>query len=488
MPGLFSYKTICKLPVAWLPVVLLLLTVAPLHAQVTDSTVIKTNDTAVARVDNITRKDSILYYTKPPKKRFWRAAGELMLVQVIPWSVNYFIRDADFAHISWQSISYNLDLSHWEWDDNKFTTNQFAHPYQGNLYFNSFRTNGFNFWQSAPAAFAGSFMWEVAGETHPGAPNDFINTSFGGISLGEMTYRMANLIVNEKQRGFKRQMQEIAALVINPVNGFNRILDGKWGRVNRTPNPLRDSVKLHGQVDAGWRRFSSEINNLFTKGKNEWYARFSLLYGDPYRDFKKPFDNFALVAEIGNDDSSKINIVHVAGGLAGWHLHTSEKQKWIANITLNYDFYKNASFFWSGQSANFTVLSDLTLGPKVHLYTQTGVGAIILAATPDDYLYYGEGRNYDYGPGISLLGAARLSLFNHFATALNYRGGWSFTVNGNKSNFFLNAVTWDARYNFLKNFTASLELGQFTLNSNYRDKTDVDHRYPHFRLALGVLF
>src|SRR5204862_1679458 len=35
------------------------------------------------------------------KKRFWRAAGELMLAQVIPWAYNYYVRDAEFAHISW---------------------------------------------------------------------------------------------------------------------------------------------------------------------------------------------------------------------------------------------------------------------------------------------------------------------------------------------------------------------------------------------------
>src|SRR3954462_14518223 len=64
-----------------------------------------------------------------PKKRFWRGSWELMLVQVIPWSFNYFVRDAEFAKITWESIAHNLKLSSWEWDDNNFKTNQFAHPY-----------------------------------------------------------------------------------------------------------------------------------------------------------------------------------------------------------------------------------------------------------------------------------------------------------------------------------------------------------------------
>src|SRR5688572_5713393 len=212
------------------------------------------------------------------KKRFWRAAGELMLVQVIPWAYNYYVRDADFAHISMESIKHNIQFSNWEWDDNSFKTNQFAHPYHGSLYFSSFRTNGYSFWQSAPAAFAGSYIWEVAGETHPPAPNDFINTSLGGISLGEMTYRLSNHIVRDNQRGFKRQMQEVFAFLVNPMNGFNRILDGRWGRVHVHSTDTVEAP-LKGFLDIGVRRFSTEYEDVLTRGDNEFYVRLRLIYG-----------------------------------------------------------------------------------------------------------------------------------------------------------------------------------------------------------------
>ena len=93
------------------------------------------------------------------KKKFWRSSAELVLVELVPWAYNYYVRDAEFAHITWESIGHNLKFKNWEWDDNNFKTNQFAHPYHGSLYFSSFRSNGYNFWQSAPAAFAGSFLW-----------------------------------------------------------------------------------------------------------------------------------------------------------------------------------------------------------------------------------------------------------------------------------------------------------------------------------------
>jgi hypothetical protein len=187
--------------------------------------------------------------TLKTKKRFWRASGELLLVEIIPWSYNYFVRDAEFAKISWESIGHNLQFKNWEWDDNNFKTNQIAHPYHGNLYFNSFRTNGYSFWQSVPAAFAGSYLWEVVGETHPPAPNDLINTSVGGITLGEMTFRLSNMIVDNRQRGFNRQMREVFGFLVNPLNGFNRIIDGRWGRYNvnapdRVPSQFVSEIDL----------------------------------------------------------------------------------------------------------------------------------------------------------------------------------------------------------------------------------------------------
>ena len=80
------------------------------------------------RAQNSLDTIKVLNDATAPKKRFWRASGELLLVQLIPWSFNYFIRDADFAHISFASIGHNLQFKNWEFDDNKFTTNQFAHP------------------------------------------------------------------------------------------------------------------------------------------------------------------------------------------------------------------------------------------------------------------------------------------------------------------------------------------------------------------------
>jgi hypothetical protein len=77
-------------------------------------------------------------------RRFWIAAGELAIVQFIPFALAKWGRTwenpADnWANVStetwWRNISYG-----WEYDGDAFLTNYFAHPYHGNLYFNVGRT------------------------------------------------------------------------------------------------------------------------------------------------------------------------------------------------------------------------------------------------------------------------------------------------------------------------------------------------------------
>jgi len=418
------------------------------------------------------------------KKRFWRASGELMLAQVVPWAYNYFVRDAEFAHITWESIWYNMHFKNWEWDDNNFMTNQFAHPYQGSLYFSAFRSNGYSFWESAPAAFVGSYIWEVAGETHPAAPNDLLNTGLGGISLGEMTYRFSNLIVDNKQAGFKRQVNEVLAFLVNPMNGLNRIIDGNWGRVKANPAG-RVPAYLGGNLDIGYRRFSEELNDVFTKGKNEFYARANILYGNPFEDFDKPFSNFSIIAELGASDSATLNNLQVVGGLYGNTLKENENVNHVLSVTMNYDYIKNTEIQFGGQSFSLRVLSDHKYQNNTHLYTEAGIVGVAIAAVPDDYLSYGEGRNYDFGPGAGILLGSKLNLKDKFWWSINYKGLWFHTVNGNASDFFISNGSTDLRYFLTPQFSLQTQIGYIVQNSNYRDFDDTVKKFPYGRIGVG---
>ena len=94
----------------------------------------------------------------------------------------------DFAYISLNTIKENFKHGFIR-DNDKLGTNTFLHPYNGNLYFNAARANGFNLRQSELFAIAGSAMWEMFMENEYPSTNDIIATPIGGAALGEVLYR-----------------------------------------------------------------------------------------------------------------------------------------------------------------------------------------------------------------------------------------------------------------------------------------------------------
>lgn len=341
------------------------------------------------------------------KKRFGRAVLELMLAEATPFLVDQYIRQVDYTRISFKTIGSNLSPHSWVWDGDGFTTNQFGHPYHGSQFYSAFRANGYSFWQAAPAAFAGSYLWETFSEVQAPAPNDLINTGFGGVVLGEMTYRLSQKMVDNRRRGFRRQTSEVLAFFINPVNGFNRIVNGQWGKVMAN-SAQRDSAKVYTEFDAGLRSFKSTYINA----ASTLYGHVKLLYGTPFENYKTPFSNIAINAEFSNDDSSKVNIVSVYGSLRGWRLPAKANTRHLLLLSANYDYINNEAFFYSAESIRMHLLSEFSVFKNLRINTTTGAGLILLAAVPDVYFY--KERNYDYCAGIGVNGSCTFGIAKHF--------------------------------------------------------------------------
>lgn len=412
----------------------------------------------------------------PPKKRFFLASGELLLAQMAPWAIDECIRKVDYTRLTWKSTGYNLSPGHWAWDNDPFTTNEFGHPFHGSLFYSSFRANGYSFWQSVPASFAGSYLWETFAENQPPAPNDFINTGFGGITLGEMSYRFANKILNNRSRGFERQLREVCAMILNPMNGLTRIIDGRWGKVYG--NSLEhDSSNVYAEFDLGGRKF--KVNN--GDGGFELYGHLKLIYGTPFENYKIPFSNIYVNAEFGVDDSSRLNIISAYGSVKGWRLRNNEKARHLLMVSMNYDYINNEAFFYSAQSVRLNLFSAFTVSKKVSINTFAGTGPVILAAVPDTSLY--EGRNYDFCSGLSFHANVQLSIAGHFFCGLNYRGGWMKTINGNAGYHLLNTLTSEWRYTISNGFSLCAEPGYFRLNTYYKSSPEARKSYPYLRIS-----
>ncbi|EEC94193.1 hypothetical protein PRABACTJOHN_04446, partial [Parabacteroides johnsonii DSM 18315] len=126
--------------------------------------------------------DTTLFHPRHP----WKAALETFGLNMLVWGFDRYLVKEDWAYINGHTIKSNFKKGP-VWDTDQFTTNLFSHPYHGSLYFNAARSNGMNFWQSAPFAASGSLMWEFFMENEPPSINDMLATTFGGIELGEIT-------------------------------------------------------------------------------------------------------------------------------------------------------------------------------------------------------------------------------------------------------------------------------------------------------------
>jgi hypothetical protein len=196
--------------------------------------------------------------------------------------------DSDFS-----SIARNL-RSGWGVDRDKFTINQLGHPYQGSIYHGFARASGLNYWQSLGYTFAGSWLWEIAGETTPPSRNDQISTGIGGSFLGEALFRMSSLWL-ERGTG-PRFWRELVAAAISPPLGFNRIAFGERFRgVFPSKDPEYYSAVQAGIVAATQNRHdgSKQIH------RQEGIVEFTLDYGLPGKPgytYDRPFDYFSFQA------------------------------------------------------------------------------------------------------------------------------------------------------------------------------------------------
>lgn len=432
--------------------------------------------------------DSLSWKNLSPtrEKKFWRASAEWFLAQAFPATFNRFITNDPYSHITFKNFIDHQRLSAWDWDDNEFTTNQIDHPWHGQLYFNAFRSNGYNFYQSSLATIAGSYIWETAGETQHPSINDLVNTAFGGVILGEMTHRVSRNILARSKNGHNTKGNELVAFLINPVNGLNRLLDGKWAK-HIDDYYAVDSSNISAEFDLGFRRFDAREGDFLEKGKNSIYGRLRFMYNNGDHNYKRPFDMFKVNLEVGSGDSTFINAVNVHALIRGAEFFKSRRGVHYGTLNAHYDFYNNDAFFYGAQSITYNWLSEFTYSNKNRLMLDVGLGAVVLAAVPDPYLLYGDSRNYNYGSGMSYRFQGELSLMNRLMVTADYNGGYFHTISGNDLYYVLHALAVEGSLRIFDRFSINLATGYFALRGVFDDDQyeDFKREFPLGRLSIG---
>ncbi len=161
---------------------------------------------------------------------------EIVAVNVIVWSYDRFVLKSGWSKISMRTVLDNLKFGY-EWDNNSFKANQFEHPFHGSMYHSAARIHGLSYLESAIYSFLGSFMWEFFLETNRPSANDQIMTTLGGITLGEVLFKISDLIYYQSSAGFQKILRQSLIFVINPVYGANLMLIKNF--------KIRDPSKKH---------------------------------------------------------------------------------------------------------------------------------------------------------------------------------------------------------------------------------------------------
>lgn len=347
------------------------------------------------------------------KKHPWKAALEAFAINVGVQCFDQFVMNEEFAKISFHSIKHNIETG-FVWDNDQFSTNLFAHPYHGGLYFNAARSHGMNFWESVPYSFCGSLMWETTCEIEPPAINDLMATTFGGVAIGEVTHRVSNLVFDDRLSGFPRFMREFLGTLICPIKGLNRILSGDAWRVRGKYYKYHDYQRspISFSLSAGYRYLAD--NNTLFRGEGNPYVRFNLVYGDPFDgETTKPYDYFTLDATFGlSSNQPLITGLHLLGRLWSVPVEVSKGTEMEFGIFQHFNYYDSQPVKDGTSLVPYRISEAASFGPGIiYRFPQVGnltrfeqrvfLDGILLGGSLTDY-YNVIDRDYNMGSGYSV--------------------------------------------------------------------------------------
>lgn len=355
-------------------------------------------------------KDSL--YAPSLPKHPWKAAIETFGINAGVWAFDRYILQEDFAKINIHTIRDNIKTG-FVWDNDQFSTNLFAHPYHGSLYFNTARSNGMNFWESTPYVLGGSLMWEVVAEREPPAINDLIATTIGGIALGEFTHRMSSLVLDDSKRGLPRLASELIGTIISPIRGLNRMITGDMWKVRHKHYKYHnyEKIPVHIEISSG-NRYLANHTQLF-KGEHNPYLEFRTVYGNPSdKENNQPYDYLTASITLGlSPNQPIISHVNLLGKLWSTPIHTSPKSDITLGIYQHFNYYDSKEIKDNSGIIPYKISEAASIGPgiicrfsnvlpKLNIEQSVFLSGILLGGGLTDY-YNVIDRNYNLGSGYS---------------------------------------------------------------------------------------
>lgn len=462
-------------------------------------------------------RDSLFAFNDPSrqKKHYGKAILGTVGMNVGVWAFDRYIMNEDFAKISWKSVRRNIKNG-FVWDNDQFSTNLFAHPYHGNLYFNAARSNGLNFWESAPYALGGSLMWEIAAEVEPPAINDLVATTIGGIALGEMTHRLSSLVLDDSKRGFARFTREFLGTLICPMRGLNRMISGDMWKVRHQYYRYHDYEKIPVTFSIGiGNRYLADDNHLF-RGEHNPYVDIRMQYGNAFDcENNQPYDYFTGRFSLGlSKNQPLINQINLMGKLWSTTFDTSTDVNMLFGFFQHFNYYDSEEVIDGSGRIPYKISEAASLGPGIiYQYPQVNslvnleqrifVSGILLGGSLTDY-YNIIDRNYNMGSGYSIKNNTIMNFGKHGLFALNlgfyHIFSWKgyehkdletvdplhLNAQGDKGNVMLAVINPIIELQLNPHFKANIESSYYYRQTHYAHHPDVT--YKTFETRLGLLY
>jgi len=342
-----------------------------------------------------------------PGRSYVIPAGELLAyLFLLNQYDRHFVEPKDLYRVTGNTFRQHVTDGKWVIDDDQFSVNQFLHPYSGTIYFGVARSAGLNFWESLGYAAAGSTLWELGGEKTLPSINDQIATTFGGTFLGEPLFRMANLLLESDDEGKPGFWRELAAGVISPPTGFNRLVFGnRFDEVYASNRPA-----TFMRLQAGGTLTSSSNNVSSTVKEHGAIGDLTVTYGLPGKPgytYTRPFDYFDF--HVTTVTANTLESLDTRGLLVGAPYASGNSTRGIWGLYGSYDYISPQVFRVSTTALSLGTTWQTWFSQDVALQGTALGGAGYGAAGS---IQRTGDRDYHYGASPQALLALRLILGN----------------------------------------------------------------------------
>lgn len=452
------------------------------------------------------------YYSR---KNPWLAGSKVFGINMLIWGFDRYIQKADFAYIDWGTIKTNFKRG-FVWDNDQMGTNMFLHPYHGSLYYNSARSNGYNYWVSGLYAFGGSAMWELFLENEYPSMNDIIATPIGGMALGEVFYRASDLILDDRATGNARFGREAAAFIVSPMRGLTRIINGDAWRKRPTSGRQFGIPDISVEVSAGARALEFR-DEVFDKGVGAAIS-LNLEYGDRFdTENKRPYDYFSFNTDLAIQASqpllSQLNIV---GRLYAAELIDNSKDFLSIGAYQHFDYYDSDTIsdishktpykFCTPASVGVGLMYKSKRSNKLNFDAYSHLNLILLGGALSDHYVVSE-RNYNLASGFSWKAGANLAWKDKFSASFTYNAYRMFTwrgypedidwnsidpheidYQGDESQAILHAISLRLDLKLRKQLYLTGVGSNYTRDTNYKYKPNVFSNTSEAKLMLTYKF